>query len=115
MTTLYDIKQGALESLRESIESTGDYDDDTLHEIADSSVPVYNQDILEAALDDMDLALTEPEIGPAFDGSSTAINIIAANIYEAILEFLTENADRLLEEYEDGLLEDEDEDEDEDD
>ena len=61
---------------------------DWIHECADGSVPVYNQDLLEIACADIAMALSVPEIGPAFDGTPTPINIIAANIYEAIEDAL---------------------------
>lgn len=57
---------------------------DTIHEIADSSVPIYTADILRCALANISLAVDEPELGPAFDGTPTPINIIAANIFEYI-------------------------------
>ena len=63
---------------------------DVIAEIADSSVPVYYSDLLELANEDNSLATDEPEIGPAFDGSPTPVNIIAANVYEAITAHLWE-------------------------
>ena len=42
-----------------------------IHEIADSSVPVYTSDLLALACADTSLATDEPELGPAFDGSPT--------------------------------------------
>ena len=63
---------------------------DWIHEVADSCVPVYTYNILECAMEDMNLATCEPEIGPAFDGSQTAANIIAANIYEKVCNHLYE-------------------------
>lgn len=57
---------------------------DVIHEIADTSVPVYNFEILQIAAQNNMMALSVPECGPAFDGTPTPINIIAANIYEYI-------------------------------
>jgi hypothetical protein len=57
---------------------------DVIHEIADGAVPVYTRQLLELALDDLSLATDEPELGPAFDGSPTPANVIAANVYEAL-------------------------------
>ena len=57
---------------------------DMAHEIADSAVPVYYNRIAEVGASDLALILDEPEIGPAFDGSPTPVNIIAANIYERV-------------------------------
>ncbi len=61
---------------------------DVIAEIADSSVPVYTYDLMQLAANNISLAVDEPELGPAFDGSPTPVNIIAANIYEAITEGL---------------------------
>jgi hypothetical protein len=61
---------------------------DTIFEIADSSVPVYNSDLLDCASDNYTLVTTVPELGPAFDGEATAINIIAANVFEYLTEQL---------------------------
>ena len=68
---------------------------DWIHEIADNSVPVYTIKILECAMENMSLATDEPEIGPAFDGSHTAANIIAANIYERVCNHLYEVEQKL--------------------
>ena len=68
---------------------------DWIHEIADSSVPVYTYNIMECAMEDMALATDVPEIGPAFDGSQTAANIVAANIYERVCNHLYEVEQKL--------------------
>jgi len=41
---------------------------------------------MELAAGDINLATDEPEVGPAFDGSPTPVNIIAGNIYDRLLE-----------------------------
>ena len=46
-------------------------------------------------MEDLGLATTEPEIGPAFGGEPTAVNIIAANIYEDICNHLYEVEQKL--------------------
>jgi hypothetical protein len=68
------------------------YDDpgDVIYEIADGAVPVYTRELLELALDDVSLATDTPEFGPAFDGSPTPANVIAANVYESICADLWE-------------------------
>lgn len=80
---------------------------DDIFEIADSNVPVYTGDLLELAADNYDLAFNEPEIGPAFDGSPTPINIIAANVFEGIehhlWEWWNDNKDDMIEELEEQL------------
>ncbi len=106
--TLRSIIESAEESLTERLEEQdGDINDrirflddpsEVIHEIADSAVPVYNYTLLHIAANDNEVALTEPEIGPAFDGSPTPVNIIAANIYEAITNALHEEARRLHDE-----------------
>jgi hypothetical protein len=57
---------------------------DVIHEIADAAVPVYTSDLLALACQDNALATDTPELGPAFDGSPTPVNVIAANVFEAI-------------------------------
>ena len=90
------------EEKRDYLEEDQPHDD--FHEIADSSTPVYNYDLLMYAANDLYLATEEPELGPAFDGSPTPCNIIAANIYEAIeaglWEWWNENREAMLEELE---------------
>lgn len=88
--TLQDIFTTAEEDLLERVadENESRYVGDLIAEIADTSVPMYNGTLLELASKEHELALAEPECGPAFDGSPTPINIIAANIYEAISEHL---------------------------
>lgn len=104
MGKLDDIIKDAIEELedwhRHNPGIDPDYDG-TLHEIADSSVPVYNSHLLDIAAENNDVALREPEIGPAFDGSPTPINIIAANIYELIEYALAERWEEIQREEED--------------
>ena len=96
---LQDIINGAVEDLQAWCKDNPDSDptdNGTLHEFADSAVPTYNYDLLQLAADlSNGLALTEPEIGPAFDGTPTPINIIAANVYEAVKAELYEEWGRI--------------------
>lgn len=87
-TTLYDIAKTAREELREWASDNPDEDEphDAITEIADGSVPIYTHDLLSLAADNLVLATTTPEMGPAFDGEPTPTNIIAANIYEHVTE-----------------------------
>ncbi len=84
----------------ETIENLSEYDlatddiDDVVHEIADGMVPVYTYDIMHCATTDNALATDVPELGPCFDGAPTPVNIIAANIYERILDALREHLER---------------------
>lgn len=57
---------------------------DLIFEIADSNVPIYTGDLMQLAADNIYLATEEPELGPAFDGSPTPVNIVAANVFEHI-------------------------------
>jgi len=92
MSTLQGDIEDCIRELRERIEENPDEREphDWIHEIADSNVPIYYSDILQYAADDIDLATAEPEIGPAFDGSPTPINVIAANIFDRLEEALWE-------------------------
>lgn len=73
---------------------------DEIAEIADVSTPVYTGDILACAVENMSLATSVPELGPAFDGENTAINLIAANIYERISNELYQAVDGIVAEVE---------------
>ena len=103
MSKIWDIIESAKTDLEERFEylvEAGDYHDgfephDIIYEVADSNVPIYNHDILQAAADDISLGTDEPELGPAFDGSPTPVNIIAANIYERIQQEMFEYWDEL--------------------
>ena len=92
---LQEIQKDAREELRDrwanySEEFCQGEPHDVIHEIADSSVPVYTHDLMTLAAENNSLAVDEPELGPAFDGSPTPVNIIAANVFEAISEALWE-------------------------
>ena len=95
MTTLHELRGYARENLDEAVEYGIDEISDTIHEIADGLVPVYYSDLLELASDNNDLATDVPEIGPAFDGEPTPVNIIAANVYEWLTAQLWDYASEL--------------------
>jgi hypothetical protein len=100
MDKLQDILDSAREELKEYAQGEIEEISDAIHEIADGQVPVYTSDLMELAAEDIALATREPELGPAFDGSPTPVNIVAANVYEAITEALWEYwNDELEEEY----------------
>ena len=66
----------------------GDYDqDDVVHEIADSAVPIYYWDIAQYAAWNTELMTEIPEIGH----DCTPHKMIQLNIYEAICEGLYEH------------------------
>lgn len=82
MSTMWELEQEVRKEAQE-VELSGNIYDQAF-EIADSNVPVYTSDIMELAADDVSLATDEPELGPAFDGSPTPANIVAANIFERL-------------------------------
>ena len=90
-TNLSEAVAGALNELRDrwadyrdEFGAGADEPHDVIHEIADGAVPVYAADLLKLACEDNGLATDTPELGPAFDGSPTPANIIAANVFERI-------------------------------
>lgn len=102
--TLYDLVTDAIADLRDwRHDNPGEEPHDQIHEIADASTPIYTADLLRLAADHIRLATDEPELGPAFDGSPTPANIIAANIFEYLEQALWEAW---------GEIEDEEEDDD---
>lgn len=112
MTTINNVINDAIENFKEALQYMDDNErhdfieqdepHDLIFETSDGAVPIYTTDILECAVSDLYLATEEPELGPAFDGSPTPVNIIAANIFEAINNALWEwwydNKDKMLEE-----------------
>jgi hypothetical protein len=114
---MYDIEKDALESLKESLEYHAELDDgeiyfsgddnDIIFEVCDSSVPIYTYDLMQLAADNISLAVDEPELGPAFDGTPTPVNIVAANVSDAIMNHLWENLEDIKKEIHQELLEDE--------
>jgi hypothetical protein len=62
-TTIYQLEKETREEVRERAEELLDdpYPEDTLHEIADSNVPIYNSDRVECLLDDLTLAEPDDE------------------------------------------------------
>lgn len=81
--SLEKIIEDAKEEFKENYKSY-EYATDLIHEITDNTCLLDNYTFLKLACDNLDLALNEPELGPAFDGSATPINIICANLYEYI-------------------------------
>ena len=100
-----------LQDARDSLKNDYDlldakYPSDLIAECADGFVPVYTSDLLEYGSANWELMTDEPGIGPAFDGSPTPINIIAANIYEAVSNHLHQELDDIMEELQEELEED---------
>ena len=85
---LYELEQNVCEAVDEWIDHSGwpQYPSDMIQEIVEAWLPLYTYDLLTLARENLYLATAEPELGPAFDGSPTPINIIAANVYEYLWE-----------------------------
>lgn len=98
ISTLEDQMRNELEENKDNLLARYDDSEDLIHELADGNVPVSTYDILQYGANNIELATSEPDIGPAFDGKPTPVNIIAANIYEHLLnlgrEWLEEEHDR---------------------
>ena len=63
-------------------------DDDTMHEIADNSVPIYYYDIGKYAAHNPWIMMNKPEMG---SDNMNALQFIQANIYEYVLNGLYEH------------------------
>ena len=63
---------------------------DIIHSCSDENVPLHRGDLMELAREYPDLMTDEPELGPAFGGEPTPINLLAANVFEWIVEGLNE-------------------------
>ena len=63
-------------------------DDDTMHEIADNSVPLYYYDIGKYAAHNPWIMMNKPEMG---SDNMNALQFIQANIYEYVLNGLYEH------------------------
>jgi hypothetical protein len=90
--TLHEILEDAVESMSEYRLNGGDCHD-IASEIADSHTPHYTRDLMLVAANNIVLAGAAPDFGPAFDGSNTASNIVAANIYDAIQQTILEECE----------------------
>ena len=69
------------------------YPEDLCHEVADAWTPIYTWNIAMYAASDITLLTEVPECGPAFDGSATPLNLIAANIYERLSDVCSDTLD----------------------
>jgi hypothetical protein len=90
MTTLRSLLHDAREEFLELLKDDPPHPSDLVHEVADGAVPVYTVTLLELATENIELATDTPELGPAFGGEPTPVNIIAANVYEAVTAELYE-------------------------
>ena len=97
---LQDIIAGAVAEFAEWIKDNPDEAEpnEGIGEIAGSNVPIYTADLIQLGADNWELMMTESEIGPAFDGTPTPLNILAANVYDAITTALWERWQQHLDE-----------------
>ena len=120
MTTIDDLKKDIRDSVRDEVKSfledNLDCDADCVQdkidysgaitELVDGSVPTYSAEIMEVA-GDSEVYQHENELGPAFDGSPTPINILATSIYEILQEEAWSEIRDVLKELEnDGCFDD---------
>ncbi len=103
-TNLGSVLDGARSELRDRHENyrdefgpRGDDASDVIHEIADSSIPVYTCDLLSLACGAPSLATDEPEIVGA-EHFGTALSIIVGNLYERLSAALFEEWESMHEE-----------------
>ena len=83
-----DLVDGMIELLEIDKEAImeSEYPQDEVNSYVDNQVPIMYYDIIQYAANDTNLATDEPELGPAFGGEATPVNIIAGNIYERLSE-----------------------------
>lgn len=108
---LYTTVEDAKTELREWCEENPNTDptDEAIHEIADSSVPVYYVELMQIAVDNPDLANTEPSNGTGDE--NTAVSIMQMVVYEYIEEALNDEWRVIEQEREEAELEEDEEDE----
>lgn len=87
MPTIQVLTESAIEEFKDCLENgecANESDiSDLIHQLADNHVPIYNYDVLEVAMSDLRLAISEPELWPAY-WKHSAVNLIMSNIYEYI-------------------------------
>jgi len=97
------VKCGLEEHMDYLIKENPEYDRDEImdeineeiHEIVDSAVPIYNHEIMACA-SVSDIWTRESELGPAYDGSPTLLNITAGLIYEYLSDYAYEVLDEIV-------------------
>jgi len=57
---------------------------DAIRDIANLHTPITDTELVRLALQNLELATQEPDIGYVFDGTATAVNLIAANVFETL-------------------------------
>ena len=86
MITLRELEISVVDEIEEWAKDNPDKNDidfdGSLTDIVNEAVPLFSSDLIQLALENVELGTNEPELGPAFDGRPTPVNIIAANVYE---------------------------------
>ena len=59
-----------------------------IHEIAEAVIPLHTVDLLRLAINGIELAISEPDVDPAYDDKYSPVSIIAANLYCKIVRWL---------------------------
>ena len=83
-----DLVEDACDSFDNDYDRNNYDDDETMHEIADNSVPIYYYDVGQYAAHNHWLMMNKPEMG---SDNMNAHDQIQANIYEAVLNGLYEH------------------------
>ena len=85
---LDDLVEDACESFDNDYNRNNYDDDDTMHEIADNSVPIYYYDVGKYAAHNPWIMMNKPEMG---SDNMNALQFMQANIYEYVLNGLYEH------------------------
>ncbi len=77
--------QALYKAVRESVREYDDltYPEDVAHEVADSHVPVYHNQLRDLVIEDWTLLTEEPEVEAA-EWWGPALRIVVGNLYERL-------------------------------
>lgn len=85
MLTIHKLRLDAIEAFKCRLDETWITDLDSvteiIHEVTDNIIPVYNREILEVSLSNLDFACSKSDLWPAY-WNDIPINHIISNIYE---------------------------------
>jgi hypothetical protein len=98
-TTIWGLENDVREEVRERVKEllSDRYPEDTLHEIADSNIPIYNADRVECLLSDLSLADADDPGG--IEGVTNIFDILAWTIYERLIVAAYEEWESIKEDY----------------
>ena len=97
MLTVAELQERVRDALTEAITEVHGEEDayDMIHEVVDSSIPVYTHQIAELVADMPTLLVREPDIGPAQEHWGPAGRYVIANLYEVLTEWAGEIVEEL--------------------